>query len=102
MVPLYAARIQDLRPGDLIRVECLACGHDEMIPPSGLLVGLRPPPSTLTVELGSRFPVASVCESGGGGVGSVGRLNHHWTVGGTARISVISEEKFEDDFTSRT
>jgi hypothetical protein len=35
MVPLSAARIEDLGPGDLVKVECAACGHDVLIPPSG-------------------------------------------------------------------
>lgn len=30
MVPLYAARIEDLGPGDFVRVECIAC-HNELI-----------------------------------------------------------------------
>jgi len=29
MRPLYDARIEDLGPGDFLRVECIACGHDE-------------------------------------------------------------------------
>ena len=28
MVPLYAARIEDLGPDDFVRVECIACGHN--------------------------------------------------------------------------
>jgi hypothetical protein len=36
MVPLYAARICDLTPGDFV-VECGACGHDGLIHPA------RPP-----------------------------------------------------------
>jgi hypothetical protein len=43
MVPLYAARIEDLGPGDFVRLECIACGHDALIPPSSLLNGLRLP-----------------------------------------------------------
>jgi hypothetical protein len=46
MVPLYAARIEDLGPGDFVRVECIACGRDELIPHSSLLHGLRLPPYT--------------------------------------------------------
>jgi hypothetical protein len=45
MVPLYATRIEDLGPGDLVRVECAACGHDVLIPPGGLLHGLRLAPT---------------------------------------------------------
>jgi len=37
MGPLHAARIEDLGPGDLVPVECAACGHDVLIPPGGLL-----------------------------------------------------------------
>jgi hypothetical protein len=37
MVPPYAARIEDLGPGDFVRVECIACGHDELSPPRSLL-----------------------------------------------------------------
>jgi hypothetical protein len=32
MVPLYAARIADLGPGDFVKIECIACGHGELIP----------------------------------------------------------------------
>ena len=42
MVPLYAARIEDLGPGDFVRVECAACGHDVLIPPNALLQGFAP------------------------------------------------------------
>jgi hypothetical protein len=31
MVPLYAARIEDLGPGDFVRVECIACGPVVML-----------------------------------------------------------------------
>jgi hypothetical protein len=34
MVPLYVARIEDLGPGDFVRVECGACGRDVLIPAS--------------------------------------------------------------------
>jgi hypothetical protein len=35
--PDCAARIEDLGPGDFVRAECVACGHDELIPASALL-----------------------------------------------------------------
>ena len=41
MRPLYDARIEELGDGDFLRVECVACGHDELIPHIGLVVGLR-------------------------------------------------------------
>jgi hypothetical protein len=54
MVPLYAARIEDLGPGDFVRVECIACGHDELIPHSSLLLhGFRLPPYTPVLDLGT-------------------------------------------------
>src|SRR5689334_25017057 len=40
MVPLYAARVQDLGTGDYVVIKCGACGHTAEIPPSGLLRGL--------------------------------------------------------------
>ncbi len=43
MVPLYAARVGDLKPGDFVQVECGVCGHDGLIHPAALpLLGLRP------------------------------------------------------------
>jgi hypothetical protein len=38
-----ALRIRDLGPGDFVSVECV-CGHSMLIPPTGLLQGLRLPP----------------------------------------------------------
>jgi hypothetical protein len=55
MVPLYAARIEDLGPGDFVLVECMACGHDIPIPPSSLLNGLRLPPTTRALDLEPRL-----------------------------------------------
>ena len=49
MRPLYADR------GPKARVECIACGHDEMIPRIGLVVGLRLPASIRVLDLQSRF-----------------------------------------------
>ena len=39
MVPLYAARIEDLGPGDFVRFECAACGHEALIPPARCSTG---------------------------------------------------------------
>ena len=55
MRPLYDARIADLGDGDYLRVECIACGHDEMIPKIGLLNGLRLPPYMRVLDLQERF-----------------------------------------------
>jgi hypothetical protein len=38
MQPLYAARIQDLGHGDFVKVECMACGHVELLSPDKLRV----------------------------------------------------------------
>jgi hypothetical protein len=35
MVPLYTVRVQDLGQDDFVQVECIACGHDEMVPKIG-------------------------------------------------------------------
>jgi hypothetical protein len=55
MRPPYDARIEDLGDGDFLRVECAGCGHDEMIPRVGLVVGLRLPASMRVLDLQSRF-----------------------------------------------
>jgi hypothetical protein len=31
MVPLYAARIEDLGPGDRVKVDCSACSHTALL-----------------------------------------------------------------------
>jgi hypothetical protein len=54
MRPLYDARIGDLGSGDFVHVECV-CGHDMLVPPSGLLLGLRLPPYTPVLALEGRF-----------------------------------------------
>ena len=41
MIPLYAARIEDLGPRDFAKAECAACGHDRLILASALHRGLR-------------------------------------------------------------
>ena len=43
MRPLYAAKLEDLGPGDFVVVQCGACGHDGLIHPAALpSLGLRP------------------------------------------------------------
>jgi hypothetical protein len=70
MVPLYAARIEDLGPGDLVRVECAACGHDVLITRSALLQGLRLQPTDLVLDLESRLRCRE-CDARGRAVVSV-------------------------------
>jgi hypothetical protein len=54
MRPLYDARIQDLGPGDFVKVECV-CGHSELIPAGGLQLGLRLPPHLPVLDLQYRL-----------------------------------------------
>ena len=70
MVPLYAARIEDLGPGDFVKVECAACGHDTLIPPNALLQGLRLQPTTRVLDLEPRFRCRE-CDARGKAVVSV-------------------------------
>jgi hypothetical protein len=51
MVPLYAARVRDLGPGDVVVFRCGACGHTAEIPPSVLPgLGLQPREKVLDLE----------------------------------------------------
>jgi hypothetical protein len=36
--PSYAARIEDLRPGDFVKVDCAACQHVALLTPEALLL----------------------------------------------------------------
>jgi hypothetical protein len=36
MVPLYAAKIEDLGSGDLVKIDCAACGHTALLTPASL------------------------------------------------------------------
>ena len=36
MVPLYAARIADLGPGDFVKIDCGACSHTALVTPAFL------------------------------------------------------------------
>jgi hypothetical protein len=43
MVPLYAARIADLGPGDFLKIDCGACSHTALLAPAFLpRLGLNP------------------------------------------------------------
>jgi hypothetical protein len=51
MVPLYAARVEDLKPGDVVVIKCGACGHTAEFPPSVLPgLGLQPREKVLDLE----------------------------------------------------
>jgi hypothetical protein len=40
--PLYAARLEDLGPGDFVQVRCV-CGHEDLLPASGFIQGMKLP-----------------------------------------------------------
>jgi ribosomal protein S27E len=53
MVPLYAARIEDLGPGDFVKVDCGACSHTALLAP-GFLSRLGLSPRTKVLNLKDR------------------------------------------------
>lgn len=74
MLPLYAARIEDLGPGDFVKVDCAACHHVALLTPEVLLrVGLSPAAKVLDLKVGY-------------GVGGVGGRGERWfRLGGDAQ-----------------
>jgi hypothetical protein len=51
MVPLYAACIEDLGPGDFVKVDCAACEHTGLLAPAFLSrLGLRPETKVLDLK----------------------------------------------------
>jgi len=52
-------------------VECIACGHGELIPPTSLLHGLRLPPYTPVLDLEPRLRCRE-CDVRSKGVVSIG------------------------------
>ena len=50
MQPLYLARIEDLRRGDLVKVDCAACHHVALLTPDFLL-RLGRDPGTKVLDL---------------------------------------------------
>ena len=55
MVPLYAARVQDLGPDDVAVFKCGACGHTAELPPSALIRGLGLQPIDKVLDLERRL-----------------------------------------------
>jgi hypothetical protein len=52
MLPLYAARIEDLGRGGLVKVDCAACHHVALLTPEFLLrLGLELDPGTKVLDL---------------------------------------------------
>jgi ribosomal protein S27E len=51
MLPLYAARIEDLGPGEFVKVDCAACHHVALLTPEALpRVGLSPAAKVLDLK----------------------------------------------------
>jgi hypothetical protein len=51
MLPLYAARIEDLGLGDFLKFDCAACHHVALLTPEALLgAGLRPSAKLLDLK----------------------------------------------------
>jgi endogenous inhibitor of DNA gyrase (YacG/DUF329 family) len=51
MLPLYAARIEDLGPGDFVKVDCAACHHVALLAPEFLLrLGCSPQTKVLDLK----------------------------------------------------
>ena len=53
MVPLYAARIEDLGPGDFLKVDCAACSHTAVLS-TAFLSRLRLSPQDKVLDLKDR------------------------------------------------
>jgi hypothetical protein len=70
MVPLYAARVGDLKPGDFLIVECGACGHSLPISAATLSHGLRLGPDERVLDLAPRLRCRE-CDQRGKAVVSV-------------------------------
>ena len=51
MLPLYAARIEDLGSGDFVKVDCPACHHIALLTPEALMkAGLSPAATVLDLK----------------------------------------------------
>jgi hypothetical protein len=100
MLPLYAARIEDLGPGDFVKVDCAACHHVALLSAEALMrVGLSPGAKVL--DLKGRLRCRAAGERGGrwfrsGGAGRTldpttagacagGGLKERRRVGGSSR-----------------
>ena len=66
MVPLYAARVQDLGPDDVAVFKCGACGHTAELWPSLLIGGLGLKPTDKVLDLERRLRVPTVPRKGAG------------------------------------
>jgi hypothetical protein len=62
MVPLYAARVSDLGPGDFVQVEC-SCGHTELLT-AAMLTTAGVAPDRKILNLGTRMRCRECDERG--------------------------------------
>ena len=69
MVPLRAARVCDLHPGDWVTIRC-SCGHLTFLPPYLLVQGLRVSPQDRVTDIAGRLP-CSACDGSGDAVVSI-------------------------------
>jgi len=53
MVPIYAAKIEDLGPGDFVKVDCAACSHTALLTPA-FLARFGPEPRIRVLDLKDR------------------------------------------------
>jgi hypothetical protein len=79
MVPLYAARVQDLGPDDVAVFKCGAGGHTAELWPSLLLGGLGLQPTDKVLDLERRL-VCRLCYARGQAVVSI-----NWRASATGR-----------------
>ena len=73
MVPLYAARIEDLGPSDFVKIDCAACSYTALLTPAFLArLGLEPRHRVLDLKdrvrcRGVVFEAGRSCQSNGKG-----------------------------------
>ena len=85
MMPLYAARIEDLGQGDFVKVDCAACHHVALLPLEALLkVGLSRGAKVL--DLKGRFRCRG-CGRKGRAVVSVNCGSVKWRGRGASRVT---------------
>jgi hypothetical protein len=73
MVPLYAARIEDLGSGDFVKIDCAACGHTALLTPA-FLARLALEPRHRVLDLKDRVPMSGLwCSRPGRRVDQMGK-----------------------------
>ena len=98
MVPLYAARVQDLGPEDVAEFKCGACGHTAELPPSALIRGLGLEPTTKVLDL-ERRRRCRLCYAKNRAVVSIkwermkrrSKLSFRWRIASLTKTIALSE-----------